>query len=133
MNEELVERHSDILMYQSEDGETRIDVLLENETVWLTEMAMAELFQTTVPNINMHIKNILEEGELQEDSTIKDYLIVQNEGPRRVKRNVKHYNLDMIISVGYRVRSHRGTQFRRWSTEGCGNTWLRVLSWMTSD
>jgi hypothetical protein len=117
MKEELVERHSNILMYQSEDGKTRIDVLLRDETVWLTQISMAELFQTTVQNINIHIKNILEEGELHEDSTIKDYLIVQNEGSRRVKRNVKHYNLDMIISVGYRVRSYRGTQFRRWATE----------------
>lgn len=117
MNENVAEMRSDILMYQTEDGKTRIDVLVEDETVWLTQMSMAELFQTTVPNINMHIKNILEEGELDAGPTIKDYLIVQNEGPRRIKRNVKHYNLEMIIAVGYRVRSHRGTQFRRWATE----------------
>lgn len=117
MNKNVTEEKSDILIYQAEDGKTRIDVRLEDETVWLTQISMAELFQTTVANINIHIKNILEEGELDGGATIKDYLIVRNEGPRRVKRNVMHYNLDMIIAVGYRVRSHRGTQFRRWATE----------------
>lgn len=117
MKKKIKEKSSDILIYQAEDGKTRIDVRLEDETVWLTQAAMAKLFQSTVPNINIHIKNIFEEGELMEDGTIKNYLIVQNEGSRRVKRNVKHYNLDAIIAVGYRVRSHRGTQFRRWATE----------------
>ncbi len=117
MTERINAKRSNILIYQTEDGETRLDVRLENETVWLTQIAIAELFQTTVPNINMHIKNIFEEGELEKEGTIKDYLIVRNEGSRRVQRNTKHYNLDIIIAVGYRVRSHRGTQLRRWATE----------------
>ncbi len=113
----MAENRSQIILYQTEDGDTRIEVRFEDETVWLTQSQMAELFQSTVPNINLHIKNILEEGELSSDSTIKNYLIVQDEGPRRIKRNAKHYNLDMIISVGYRVRSHQGTRFRQWATE----------------
>ena len=107
---------SEIVIYQSEEGQNRIDVRLENETVWLTQVQMAELFQTTVPNINIHISKIFEESELTETATIKDYLIVQTEGSRKVKRVVKHYNLDMIISVGYRVKSGVATQFRQWAT-----------------
>ena len=90
---------------------------LENETVWMTQKAIAELYQTTPQNITLHIKNIYEEGELEENSTCKNYLQVQTEGNRRVQRNSRHYNLEMIIAVGYRVRSSRGTQFRRWATE----------------
>lgn len=107
----------DILIYQTEDGNTKIDVRLENETVWMTQKAIAELYQTTPQNITLHIKNIYEEGELLEESTCKYYLQVQSEGIRQVKRRSKHYNLEMIIAVGYRVRSHRGTQFRQWATE----------------
>jgi hypothetical protein len=117
MNENVAERRSDILMYQTEDGKTRIDVLVENETVWLTQASMAELFQITPQNITMHIKSIYDEGELIESATCKDYLQVREEGSRQVKRKLKHYKLEMIIAVGYRVRSHRGTQFRRWATE----------------
>jgi hypothetical protein len=117
MNENVAERRSDILMYQAEDGKTRIDVLLEDETVWLTQASMAELFQITPQNITMHIKSIYDEGELIELATCKEYLQVRKEGSRQVKRKLKHYNLEMIIAVGYRVRSHRGTQFRRWATE----------------
>ncbi|MEB6551156.1 virulence RhuM family protein [Heyndrickxia sporothermodurans] len=108
---------SSFLMYQTENGDTKIQVRLEGETVWMTQKAMAELFQTSPQNITLHIKNIYEEGELLEESTCKNYLQVQNEGEREVKRRVKHYNLEMIIAVGYRVRSHRGTQFRQWATE----------------
>lgn len=108
---------NEIIIYQTQDGQTKIDVRIENETVWLTQNQMAELFQTTKQNISLHIKNIFEEGELSEDSTVKDYLTVQNEGSRKVSRNVTHYNLDVIISVGYRVRSLRGTQFRIWATQ----------------
>lgn len=86
-------------MYHTEERKTRIDVLVEDETVWLTQMSMAELFQTTVPNNNMYIKKILKEGELDADSTIKGYLQVRNKGPGRIKRNVKHFNLEMIINV----------------------------------
>ena len=108
---------NEIIIYQTQDGQTKIDVRIENETVWLTQNQMAELFQTTKQNISLHIKNIFEEGELTEVSTVKDYLIVQNEGSRKVSRNVTHYNLDVIISVGYRVKSLRGTQFRIWATQ----------------
>lgn len=108
---------NEIIIYQTQDGQTKIDVRIENETVWLTQNQMAELFQTTKQNISLHIKNIFEEGELTEASTVKDYLTVQNEGSRKVSRNVTHYNLDVIISVGYRVKSLRGTQFRIWATQ----------------
>ena len=107
---------SGIILYQTEDRRTQIDVRLEGETVWLNQRQMAELFETSVPNINIHIRNVFEEGELQQAGTVKDYLIVQREGEREVSRSVTHYNLDVIISVGYRVKSHRGTQFRIWAT-----------------
>ena len=112
-----MENDTNILIYQTEDGNTKIDVRLENETVWMTQKAIAELYQTSPQNITLHIKNIYEEAELQEESTCKYYLQVQNEGSREVKRKTKHYNLEMIIAIGYRVRSHRGTQFRQWATE----------------
>ena len=112
-----VENKTDILIYQLEDGKTKVDVRLENETVWMTQKAIAELYQTTPQNITLHIKNIYEEGELEENSTCKNYLQVQTEGNRTVQRNSRHYNLEMIIAIGYRVRSSRGTQFRRWATE----------------
>lgn len=108
---------SQIIIYQTEDGKTKIEVRLEEETLWLSQSAMAELFQTTISNINIHIKAIFEEGELVEEATIKENLIVQLEGERTVQRLVKFYNLSMIIAVGFRVRGHRGTQFRRWAIE----------------
>lgn len=108
---------NEIIIYQTQDGQTKIDVKIENETVWLSQNQMAELFQTTKQNISLHIKNIFEEGELEETSTVKDYLTVQNEGSRKVSRNIALYNLDVIISVGYRVKSLRGTQFRIWATQ----------------
>jgi hypothetical protein len=108
---------SEIVLYQTEDGRSRIQVRLENETVWLTQAAMAELFQTTPQNITLHLKNIYEDGELEEAATCKDYLQVRQEAGRRVQRALKHYNLDVILAVGYRVRSPRGTQFRQWATE----------------
>ena len=108
---------NEIIIYQTQDGQTKIDVRLKNETVWLTQNQMAELFQTTKQNVSSHIKNIFEEGELSENSTVKDYLTVQQEGNRKVSRNISYYNLDVIISVGYRVKSLRGTQFRIWATQ----------------
>lgn len=108
---------SQIVIYQTESGETKIDVRLENETVWLTQKTMAELFQTSVPNINMHLKNIYEEGELNPEATIKEFLIVRQEGNREVNRNIEYYNLDAIISVGYRIKSHVATRFRIWATQ----------------
>jgi hypothetical protein len=107
---------SEFLVYHADDGQTRIHVRLDDQTVWLTQLQMAELFQTSVPNVNIHIKNILEDRELEPDRTIKQYLIVHQEGKRHVTRPVNHYNLDMILAVGYRVRSPRGTQFRQWAT-----------------
>ena len=106
-----------IVIYQTEDGQTQIDVRLENETVWLTQAQMAELFQKTPQNITMHIRNAYKEGELEKSSTCKEYLQVQNEGKRRVSRKVKYYDLDVVISVGYRVKSKRGTAFRIWARQ----------------
>jgi len=106
----------EIILYQPENS-IELEVRLENETVWLSQIQMAELFQTTIPNINMHLKNIFEEGELEEKATIKDFLIVQQEGKRQVQRNISFYNLDIIISVGYRIKSRPATLFRIWATQ----------------
>ena len=126
---------SQVLLYQAPDGRTRLEVRMQDETVWLTQAQMAELFQTTQQNVSLHIRNIYEEGELtpeathkeslsvqpkgqvQPSATVKEFSIVRQEGSRRVSRSVEHYNLDVIISVGYRVKSHRGTQFRIWATQ----------------
>ena len=105
------------ILYQTKDGNTHIEVKLQDETVWLSQKLMAELFQVTVPTINEHIKTIYNDGELEAGATIRKFLIVQTEGSRQVKRSVDYYNLDMIISVGYRVNSMRGTQFRIWATQ----------------
>jgi hypothetical protein len=107
---------SELIFYRSEDGKAEIHLRAEEGTVWLTQAEIADLFATTSQNITQHIKAILEEGELQEKATCKDYLQVRHEGGREVKRNLKHYNLDMILAIGYRVRSPRGTQFRQWAT-----------------
>ena len=112
-----MENRGEIIVYQNQDGTVKVDTRLEEETVWLTQKSMAELFQTSVPNINMHLKSIFEEEELKEESTIKDFLIVQVEGSREVKRTQKFYNLDAIISVGYRIKSSVATQFRIWATQ----------------
>ena len=108
---------SDIILYQTDDGSTRLEVQLQDETVWLSQAQMAELFQTSVPNVSMHIRNVFSEGEVQAVATVKEFLTVRQEGSRRVSRSVEHYNLDVIISVGYRVKSQRGTQFRIWATQ----------------
>lgn len=107
--------NNQIVIYQSEDGQTQVDVRLENETVWLTQAQMVELFQTTKQNVSLHVGNVFREGELEQESTVKEYLTVQKEGERKVSRKVKYYNLDVIISVGYRVKSKRGTAFRIWA------------------
>ena len=107
---------SGIIPYQTEEGRTRIQCRFENETLWLTQVQIAELFQTSVPNINLHLKAIYAENELAEGATIKSYLIVRSEGGRQVSRPVLHYNLPAILAVGFRVRSHRGRQFRQWAT-----------------
>ena len=104
------------MLYQTPDGVTKIEVKLQNETVWLSLDQMAELFQRNKSTISRHIKNVFEEGELQPDSTVAFFATVQTEGKRKVERDIAYYNLDMIISVGYRVHSYRGVQFRQWAT-----------------
>ena len=108
---------SELILYQAEDGKIRLEVRLQDETAWLTQKMMSDLFQVAVPTINEHIKNIYSEGELTSGATIRKFLIVQKEGARDVSRSVDFYNLEMIASVGFRVRSPRGTQFRKWAID----------------
>jgi len=108
---------SSIVLYRTDDGQTRIECRFENDSIWLTQALMAELFQVTPQNVTMHIKAIYEEGELDEVATCKDYLQVRKEGNRQVSRSLRHYSLPVILSVGYRIRSQRGTQFRQWATQ----------------
>ncbi len=108
---------SEILLYQNQDGSIKIDVRLENETVWLTQVQLCELFQKSKSTISEHIKNVFEEGELDAAATVRKFRTVQTEGSRMVERDLEHYNLDIIISVGYRVKSAQGTQFRIWATQ----------------
>jgi len=115
--EKLPVNQSQFLIYQTENGKTKIDVRFQNENVWLTQKSMAELFQVKPQNITMHIKNVYTEGELQQEGTCKEFLQVQIEGKRQVKRKQKFYNLDVIISVGYRIKSHIATKFRQWATK----------------
>ena len=107
---------SSLILYQTEDGRTRIQCRFENETIWLTQALISELFQVTVPTVNEHLKGIFAEAELQADATIRKFRIVRHEGSREVAREIEHYCLPAILSVGYRVRSVRGTQFRQWAT-----------------
>ena len=112
-----MDENNQIIIYQGEDGETRIEVKFTGDTVWLSQQQMAELYQTTRPNIVEHIRNIYEDGELEETATCKNFLQVRQEGKRQVSREIPFYNLDMIISLGYRIRSVIATHFRRWATE----------------
>lgn len=105
-----------IEIFQSEDGQVQLDIRLEQDTLWLTQVQMGSLFSTTPENVQMHLKNVFADKELDEGATTKDFLVVRQEGKRQVRRNLKHYNLDAIISVGYRVSSSRATQFRIWAT-----------------
>jgi hypothetical protein len=107
---------SELVIYESGEGASGVSVCLDGDTVWLTQRQMGELFDSTPENVLMHLKNIFTDGELDEPATAKDFLVVQTEGKREVQRNLKHYNLDAIISVGYRVNSKRGTRFRQWAT-----------------
>lgn len=109
--------NGEIILYQTEDGRTRVECRFEHETLWMSQALMAELFQTSPQNITLHLKALYAEGEIDEQATCKEYLQVRREGTREVRRSVKHYSLDAILAVGYRVRSERGTQFRRWATE----------------
>ena len=106
----------DVVVYETPGGEARVDVRLDRETVWLTQRQMAEVFGTTPENVLMHLRNVFSSGELEARATTKNFLVVQTEGKRRVRRTLKHYNLDAIISVGYRVSSKRGVRFRQWAT-----------------
>lgn len=122
----------ELIIYQTADGETRLDVRMENDSVWLMQAQMVELFNSTKQNVSLHINNIFKEDELKREATVKEYLIVRQEGNRSVRRKITVYNLDVIISAGYRVKSRRGTQFRIWAskvlkeylrTVACGRHW----------
>jgi hypothetical protein len=115
-NNEITPPGGEILLYQTEDGRTRIECCFENESLWLTQAQMAKLFQTTPQNITLHLKAIYAEGEQPEEATCKSYLQVRREGGRTIQRQVRHYRLEAVLAVGFRVRSHRGTQFRQWAT-----------------
>ena len=108
---------SQIIIFQTADGKTRVEVRFDHENVWLTQNALADLFMTTKNNISQHVKNIFQEDELDQKATVKKFLTVQREGAREVSRNIEYYNLDLIISVGYRVKSTIATSFRQWATE----------------
>ncbi len=107
---------SEMILYQTEDGRTRVQCRLENETLWLTQALIADLFQVSVPTVNEHLRGIFEDGELAPEPTIRKFRIVRIEGKREVSREIEHYSLPVILAIGYRVRSHRGTQFRQWAT-----------------
>jgi hypothetical protein len=108
---------SDLILYTSEDGRTRLSLRVDGETIWLTQLEIAELFETTKQNVSLHAQNIFEDGELRPEATVKESLTVQTEGNRQVKRSIITYNLDLILAIGYRVRSPRGVQFRQWATK----------------
>ena len=124
--------NDNMLIYQSEDGKIKIDVRFENETVWLSLDQMATLFGRDKSTISRHIKNVFEEGELPNEATVANFATVQVEGNREVVRNIDYYNLDVIISVGYRVKSQQGTQFRIWATQRTTNDLRPVLLTITS-
>jgi len=107
----------EIILYQTDDGQTRVECRFANETLWLSQALMAELFEVTASSINEHLKHLYVEGELLREATIRSFRIVRNEGARTITRAIEHYSLDAILALGYRVRSERGTQFRRWATE----------------
>ena len=109
--------NNNIIMYISKDGNVKVDVNLKNDDIWMSQNELAKLFDTTKNNISIHMKNIFESGELEESSTVKNFLTVQQEGTRNVKRMVIHYNLDAIIAVGYRINSKKATEFRIWATK----------------
>jgi hypothetical protein len=110
--------NNSIILYQDENGITQVSVRFSDEDLWLTQTQIAEIYDTTQPNISMHIDGIFNDGELPAEATHKKFLLVQTEGKRQVKREINHYNLDMIIAIGYRVQSQIATRFRRWATEG---------------
>lgn len=117
MTEPQAPNPGEFLLYETEDGRSRVECRFLEDSLWLTQALMAELFQVKVPTINEHLKTLYADGEIRPEATIRKFLIVRQEGSRRVNRNIDHYSLDAILAVGYRVRSTRGTQFRRWATE----------------
>ena len=108
---------AEFLLYETEDGRTRVECRFVDDSLWLSQALMADLFQVSVPTINEHLKTLVADGEIQEEATIRKFRIVRQEGARQVNRQIDHYSLEAILAVGYRVRSPRGTQFRRWATE----------------
>jgi len=116
MTADVAKIKNEIILYQP-DSSIQVEVMIDEDTVWLSQAQMTVLFETTKQNISLHVNNIIKEGELQRDSTVKDFLTVQKEGNREVQRLVSYYNLDMIISVGYRVKSRKGIDFRIWATK----------------
>jgi hypothetical protein len=116
-NNETLKKQPNFVIYETDDNIAKVSVRLEEETVWLTQKQLAVIFDTTRENVVQHIKNILQDGELSENRTCKKFLQVQTEGARQVKREIDHYNLDMIISLGYRINSKVATKFRQWATE----------------
>lgn len=114
--ENEIKSNGGLMIYQNEKGDTKVDVLFQNGNIWMTQAAIAELYQTKTQNITQHIKHIYEDGELDENRTCKNYLQVQTEGNRQIKRNTKHYSFEMILAIGYRVRTHVGIHFRNWAT-----------------
>lgn len=129
----MEELNNDVMIYEDKDGTTKVNVKFIDEDVWLTQNHIAMLYKTTQQNISLHIKNIYSDGELKEDSTHKDFLLVQKEGNRNIKRKTLHYNLDMIIALGYRVQSDVAVRFRIWATKGFMNIFKKVLLLMTID
>ena len=115
MPKDMIQPQGEIILYQP-DETIRLEVRMEDDTVWLNQAQMGELFNATKQNISLHIKNIYDEGELEELATVKDYLTVRKEGNRNVRRHVNYYNLDVILAVGYRVTSKTATEFRKWAT-----------------
>lgn len=116
----IVEPTGEVLLYRRDDGTPALEVRLEGETLWLSQQQIAELFQTSQQNVSLHLKHIYAEGELEEEATHKDFLLVRQEGSRSIQRSVGHYNLDAIISVGYQVKSRIATQFRIWPEQRGG-------------
>ena len=123
----MSEPENSIILYQDENGVTRVNVRFSDEDLWLTELQIAEIYDTSRQNINLHIANIYKNGEIPADSTCKKFLRVQTEGKRQVERNIDHYNLDMIIAIGYRVQSQIATRFRRWATRRLHEYILRYI------
>ena len=117
---------TEFLLYETEDGRTRVECRFINESLWLTQAMMAELFQVTAPTVNEHLKTLYTEGEIQPEATIRKFRIVRQEGARQVSRQIDHRSLDAIVAVGYRVRSARGTQFRRWACARSANSSRRL-------